>query len=246
MENATGSKRKLAIIGIADGTEREEQLISCLARGGYESRLAQVDDLALIRPLGIILDISPFSDDGWGKLLQIKNNPNLRNIPVLPIFLSEKGEVGGVFPVTGFFTLPVGAEYLLDRLAILGLTDEVETWDLQVMVASHDGEDRISKALESAGFEVIKAYNGKEALALSSIHPSYFCFSTMILPDMSAFELLEKFRLYPYNGNTPFFILLNKEMNADEKTVLSAEIAHLVSKKQLSCEEFLTYLRRKG
>lgn len=244
MENAAGNKRKLAVIGVKAG--RESQLISYLDAGGYESQLAEVEELASLRPLGIILDISPFSDDGWGQLLRIKNDSTIRNIPVLPIFLSEKGEVGGVFPITGFFTLPVDEQYLLDRLAVLGLTEEAETWDLQVMMASRNGEGPVSNALESVGFEIIRSYTGKEALALSSIHPSYFCFSSMMLPDMSAFELLEKLRLYPYNGNTPFFVLLKGDMKEGEKAALSREIAHLVSKKQLSCTEFLSYLRRRG
>lgn len=241
-----GVKRKLAIIGITAGTEREEQLVSFLAAGGYEAQLAQAEDLAKIKPLGIVLDVSPFSDDGWGKLLDIKNSPETRTIPVLPIFLSETGDIGGVFPVTDFFTLPVDEQYLMDRLAILGLTQEAETWDLQVMMVSSSAEVQISKALESAGFEIIRAYNGKEALALSSIHPSYFCFSSIMQSDMSAFELLEKFRLYPYNGNTPFFVLLKMNMKEKEKKELSVEVAHLVSKKQLSCTEFLSYLRRRG
>lgn len=246
MENATGVKKKLAIIGINAGTEREEQLVKFLATGGYEGQLTQIEELTGTRPLGIILDVSPFSDDGWGKLLNIKSNPQTRNIPVLPIFLSETGDIGGVFPITDFFTLPVDEQYLMDRLAILGLTQEAETWDLQVMMVSGTAEVQISKTLESAGFEIIRAYNGKEALALSSIHPSYFCFSSIMQPDMSAFELLEKFRLYPYNGNTPFFVLLKMNMSEAEKTELSMEVAHLVSKKQLSCTEFLSYLRRRG
>ncbi|OGT99767.1 MAG: histidine kinase [Geobacteraceae bacterium GWC2_48_7] len=246
MENATGVKRKLAIIGVTAATEREEQLVTYLASGGYEGQLAEIEDLTKIKPLGIILDISPFSDDGWGKLLKVKSSPETRNIPVLPIYLSETGDIGGVFPVTDFFTLPVDEQYLMDRLAILGLTQEAETWDLQVMIASGSAEVQISKTLESAGFEIIRAYNGKEALALSSIHPSYFCFSSIMQPDMSAFELLEKFRLYPYNGNTPFFVLLKMNMREEEKTELSMEVAHLVSKKQLSCTEFLSHLRRRG
>ncbi|MDA8428728.1 MAG: response regulator [Geobacteraceae bacterium] len=237
--------RELWILGIKPGSEREEQLCSYLTAGGYRCRLEQFENLAAGRPLGIILDISPFSDDGWGLLLQIKNSPTTRNIPILPVFLSEAGKVGGVFPVAGFFTQPVDENYLLERLAVYGLTEEAETWDLQAMMVSRLGEERLSKTIESVGFEVIKAYTAKEARALSSIHPVYMAFVSLMLPDMSAFELLEKLRLNPYCSNTPVFVLLKDEMKAGEKTAISREIAHLVSKKQLSCEEFLGYLRRR-
>lgn len=237
--------RELWIIGIKPEAEREEILMSYLAEGGYKSRLEKVENIAKGRPLGIVLDISPFSDDGWGQLLRIKKNPETRNIPVLPIFLSEKGKVGGVFPVAGFFTLPPDKQYLLERLAVYGLTEEAETWDLQVMIVSRTGEESLSKLIESAGFEPVKAYNGKEALAIASIFPKYFAFTSLMLPDMSAFELLEKMKLYPYNANTPLFVLLKDDLKEGEKTAMSREIAHLVSKKQLTCKEFLSYLRRR-
>lgn len=240
------SARELWILGIKPGSGRDEQLCSYLTSGGYRCRLEHLENIPTGRPLGIILDISPFSDDGWGLLIKIKNNPAIRNIPILPVFLSEAGKVGGVFPVAGFFTLPVDELYLQERLAVYGLTEDAETWDLQAMVVSRLGEDALSKSIESVGFEIVKAYTAKEARALSSIHPVYMAFVSMMLPDMSAFELLEKLRLNPYNSNTPVFVLLKDEMKAGEKTALSREISHLVSKKQLSCEEFLGYLRRRG
>jgi CheY-like chemotaxis protein len=246
MPDTSASGRELWILGIKPGLGREELLCSYLTSGGYGCRLGQIDNLAAGRPLGIILDISPFSDDGWGLLLQIKNNPVTRNIPVLPVFLSEAGKVGGVFPVAGFFTIPVDEQYLLERLAVYGLTEDAETWDLQAMVVSRLGEEKLSRMIESIGFEVVKAYSVKEARALSSIHPVYMAFVSLMLPDMSAFELLEKLRLNPYSSNTPVFVLIKDEMKSGEKNALSREIAHLVSKKQLSCEEFLGYLRRRS
>jgi response regulator RpfG family c-di-GMP phosphodiesterase len=238
-------RRDLWILGVQPGSGREETISSYLQAGGYVCHLEQYDNLVTGRPLGIVLDVSPFSDDGWGLLLRIKSSPSTRNIPVLAVFLSEKGKVGGVFPVAGFFTLPIDEQYLQERLAVYGLTEEAETWDLQALVASRSGEEKLSKAIESLGFEVIKGYTGKEALALASIHPHYMAFSNHLLPDMSAFELQEKFRLYPYSSNMPLFVLLKTEMKEGEKLAMSRDLAHLVRKKQLSCDEFLAHLHHR-
>lgn len=246
MPDVMASGRELWILGVKPGEGREELLCEYLAAGGYRCRLEQVDNMSEGRPLGVILDISPFSNDGWGLLLKIKGDPALRNIPVLLVFLSEKGKVGGVFPVAGFFTLPIDERHLQERLTVFGLTEDAETWDLQALVVSRLGEEKLSKMIESLGFEVVKAYTAKEAKALTSIHPVYMAFVSLMLPDMSAFELLEKLRLHPYSSNTPLFVLLKDEMKQGEKTAMSREIAHLVSKKQLSCEEFLSFLRRRG
>lgn len=241
----TEPRRELWMLGIKPGDGREETLSSYLEAGGYVCRLERYDNLEAGRPLGIVLDISPFSDDGWGTLLRIKTSPATRNIPVLPVFLSEKGKIGGVFPVAGFFTLPIDEPYLQNRLAVYGLTEEAETWDLQAMLVSRTGEEKLARAVESLGFEVVKGYTGKEALALASIHPVYIVFSSQMLSDMSAFELQERLRLDPYCSNTPLFVLLKDGMKDGEKLAMSREIAHLVRKKQLTCEEFLGCLRRK-
>lgn len=246
MNAAAAERPELWVLGVRSGEDREAILCSYLEAAGYQTRLGELEQLAEGRPLGVVLDISPHAADGWGILLQIKANPATRDIPVLPVFLSEKGKVGGVFPVAGFFVAPVDEQYLLDRLAVYGLTDEVETWDLQALVVSRSGEEKLSKAVEGVGFEVVKGYTGKEALALTSLHPKYLAFSSVMLPDMSAFELLDKFRLFPYSQNMPFFVLLKGEMKEGEKAAMSREIAHLVSKKQLSQEEFLKYLRTRA
>ncbi len=239
------SAPELWVMGVTPGQGREGIICDYLAAAGYNARIADIFEIDDIRPLGIVLDISPYSEDGWGLLTRIKKDKKHRNIPVLPVFLSEKGKVGGVFPVAGFFTLPADELYILDRLAVYGLTEEAETWDLQALVISRSGEDTLSKLVGSIGFEVVKGYTGKEALALTSLHPKYLTFTSLMLPDMSAFELLEKFRLFPYSQNIPVFVLLKDELKEGEKTAMSREIAHLVSKKQLSKEEFLKYLRNR-
>lgn len=238
--------RELWVLGVKPGTNREELLCSYLMAGGYNIRVEQFENLAAGKPLGIVLDISPYSDDGWGLLIKIKKNPNTRNIPVLLVFLSEKGNVGGIFPVAGFFTQPVQQDYILERLAVYGLTEEAETWDLQALVVTRAGDEKLTKVLETVGFEVVNAYNGKESLALTSIHPKYMAFVSLMLSDMSAFELMEKFKHYPYSGNMPVFVMLKEEMKEGEKAAMSREVAHLVSKTQLTCEEFLSNLRRRS
>lgn len=245
-QSSDQQKPELLVVGIHTGEGREEIILDYLKAAGYNATLGRYEEISENRPLGIVLDISPHADDGWGELLRIKCNPETRTIPVLPVFLSQTGKVGGVFPVAGFFTTPVDIQHILDRLATYGLTEEAETWDLQALVVSRTGEENLHKALESIGFEVVNGYTGKEALALTSMHPKYLAISSLMLPDMSAFELLEKLSLFPYSHNMPVFVLIKDQMKDGEKQALSREIAHLVSKRQLSKEEFIKYLRNRN
>lgn len=242
---AEGSVRELALLGLGDDESRGDVISRYLADAGYSVRVARPETLEERKPVGIILDLSPYGGDGWDMLVGVKKNPKTREIPVLPVFLSEEGNVGGIFPVAGFFTLPASSGYLVKKLTVLGLMEDVETYDLQVMIVSRRGDEAVQDVLEESGFEVVNAYTGKEGLALATITPPFIVFSHMMLPDMTAFELLEKYRLYPQVRNVPFFILMKETMNAEEKKTISDEIANFVRKKELSKEEFLAYFRRR-
>ena len=67
-----------------------------------------------------------------------------------------------------------------------------------------------------------------------------------MLPDMGAFELMERFRLYPQTRNIPFFILIKDSIKDGERLAMSRQIEALVRKKELSSEEFLAHFRRRG
>lgn len=238
-------ERELWIMGLGDRIDRGALICSYLAEGGYRTRTARIDELGEGRPLGIILDVSPHSVDGWGILTSIKSRPETRDIPVLPVFLSEKGKVGGVFPVAGFFLLPVDREHLAEKLAVMGLTDDTEDYDLQAMLVTRKGDEALGHALTDLGFTLLNAYTAKEGVALATtVHP-YLLFSAFMLQDASAFELQDRLRLYPQTRNIPIFVLLKDATKDGERMAMSKSVEHLVRKKELTREEFLTHFRRK-
>ncbi|WP_306533995.1 response regulator [Geobacter sp.] len=242
----TQRQPEIWLMGLGCDEERSAKVRDYLTHAGYRVVCRGIDDFADGKPLGVVLDLSPFSKDGWGILLDIKNNSATRDVPILPVFLSQEGKVGGVFRAAGFFTLPVDPDYLMKKLTVLGLTEEADTWDLQVMVVSKRGEEHLAKAVTSLGFEVVNAYTGTEAVALATIGRPFMVFCSVMLPDMSAFELMERFRLFPQVRNVPFFVLVKDAMKEGEKTALSRQVEHLVRKKEMTREEFVAHLRRRG
>lgn len=240
-----GGKPEIWLMGLGENQGRAEIITAYLEGAGYCARQADIEDLAEGRPLGVVLDVSTFSADGWGILLRLKGSAVTRQIPVLPVYLSEDGKVGGVFPVSGFFLLPLDMEYLVKAMTVLGLLEDTEMWDLQALVVSRNGEEAVGKALEGLGFDVVKGYTGHEAIALATTGPTYMAVSSLMLPDMSAFELMERFRLFPHTKNLPFFVLLKDSMKEGERFAMSRQVEHLVRKKELSREEFLAYFRKR-
>lgn len=238
-------ERELWILGIGDRIDRGALICSYLAEAGYRARTARTEELDESRPLGIILDISPHSVDGWGILTSIKSRPETRDIPVLPVFLSEKGRIGGAFPVAGFFLLPINREHLVDKLTVMGLIDDTEDYDLQAMLVTRKGDEEMGHLLADLGFALLNAYSAKEGLALATTTHPYLLFTSFMLPDATAFELQERLRLYPQTHNIPFFVLLKDVTKDGERLAMSRTVEHLVRKKELSRDEFLTFFRRK-
>lgn len=237
-------ERELWVMGLGDKVERGAVVCSYLAEGGYRARTAKVSELAECTPRAVLLDLSPWSEDGWGMLQSLKENPATREIPILPLYLSEIGQVGAVFPVAGFFTLPLDRKYMSKKLTQLGLTDESDDYDLQVMMVTPRGVEEVQQAIVSLGFEVVNAYTGKEAVAVGTLIHPYMMFCSLTLPDLGAFELLERFRLYPQTRNIPFFVLLKGELKEAERTAMSRSIEHLVRKTWLTRQEFLAYFKK--
>lgn len=238
-------ERELWIMGLGDRVDRGAIVCSYLAEGGHRARTAKLSELSCpCTPLAILLDLSPFSDDGWGILLALKSNEKTREIPILPLYLSENGQVGEVFPVAGFFTLPTDGAYLAKRLKSFGLADESEDYDLQAMLVTRKGEEQVAHIIDSLGFEVVNAYTGKEAVALGTIIHPYMIFCSLTLTDMPAFGLLERLRLYPQTRNIPFFVLLKDTMKAEERAEMSRGVEYLVRKNWLSREEFLSFFKK--
>lgn len=237
-------ERELWIFGLGDKTERGAVVCSFLASGGYRARTAKMSELAECTPRAILLDLSPFSDDGWGILTALKSNPATRDIAILPLYLSEDGQVGEVFPIAGFFMLPIDQAYLSQKLKKLGLADESEDYDLQAMLVTRKGEEQVTRVITHLGFEVVNAYTGKEAVALGTIIHPYMIFCSLMMADLVAFELMERFRLYPQTRNIPFFVLLKDSMKESERLAMSRSIEHLVRKNWLTRDEFLSYFKK--
>ena len=240
-------ERELWVLGVGDRVDRGGVVCGYLTQGGFHCRTAKVSELASpCMPMAILLDISPWSDDGWGILLSLKGDPATRDIPVLPIYLSESGEVGEVFRVAGFFMLPIDEGYLSKKLKQFGLADESEDYDLQAMMVTRRGEERVEREIQRLGFDVVNAYTGKEAIALGTITHPYMTFCSLMLADMGAFELMHRFQLYPQTRNIPFFVLLKDAMKEGERSAMTRSVEHLVRKNYLTREEFLAYFKKAG
>ncbi len=95
----------------------------------------------------------------------------------------------------------------------------------------------LKQRLERAGFEVVTAKDGEEALnVLKSISPDLILLD-IILPKVSGFEFMEQVRSDPAYKKTPILILSNLGQDNDIKKGETLGASGYLIKARLSIEE---------
>ena len=143
------------------------------------------------RPDAILLDIQMPGRDGWSVLSEIKNDPTLRDLPVIIISMLEDDRQAEALGAAAHMTKPIDRQMLLDQ--IHSLYGE-NTHGLSALVIDDDPEarDLVSRLLEKDGFSVTFAENGQQGLDKLEEGVSLIILD-LSMPVMDGFEFLTHF-----------------------------------------------------
>jgi len=143
------------------------------------------------RPDAILLDIQMPGRDGWSVLSEIKNDPTLRDLPVIIISMLEDDRQAEALGAAAHMTKPIDRQLLLDQIHSLYGDD---TQGLSALVIDDDPEarDLVSRLLEKDGFAVEFAENGREGLDKLEEGLSLIILD-LSMPVMDGFEFLTHF-----------------------------------------------------
>jgi CheY-like chemotaxis protein len=176
---------------------------------------------------------------GWTVLNHLKQDPATRHIPVQMLTLDEDRHHGlarGAFAFVTKPTTPEGLETALDRIKeysaprrkrLLVVEDNPAE---QLSIKELLGFDDIDVTVVASGEEAIQAVNGD----------AFDCVVLDLrLPDISGFEVLERFRDAPGLGDLPVIVFTGKELSPDEDARLHSLARSVVVKGVESPERLL-------
>ena len=144
------------------------------------------------RPDLITLDIIMPDLDGWSVLKALKDDPELREIPVVLATIMADRDMGFALGAADFVTKPFEREVLLQAVNRHRRGDG----SAQVLVVDDDpkSRDMLRRTLQKEGWTVAEAVNGREALGqLERSRPALVLLDLM-MPEMDGFEVLERMR----------------------------------------------------
>ena len=213
-DNAESGRKKVLLI---DDDKNVHELVKRNFGDEFSMMFAENGDQGIKllrehRPDAILLDIQMPGRDGWSVLSEIKNDPALRDLPVIIISMLEDDKQAEALGAAAHMTKPIDRQQLLDQIhSLYG----GETQGLSALVIDDDPEARelVSRLLEKDGFSVAFAENGQQGLDKLEQGISLIILD-LSMPVMDGFEFLTHFNAL--NMDNPPQIIVFSGMDLDD------------------------------
>jgi signal transduction histidine kinase/DNA-binding response OmpR family regulator len=194
------------------------------AMGGREGlRIAKA-----ARPDLITLDVIMPDLDGWSVLKALKDDPELRAIPVVLVTIMGDRDLGFALGAADFLTKPFERELLIQAVN----RHRGGGPRAQVLVVDDDSRSRdmLRRTLQKEGWTVAEAVDGREALSqLQRSRPALVLLDLM-MPEMDGFEVLERMRHDKAWRDIPVIIVTAKDLTREEVDRLNGHVIKVLQK----------------
>jgi signal transduction histidine kinase/CheY-like chemotaxis protein len=215
----------------------KEGLQVATAGGGAEGlRLAR-----LLRPTAITLDILMPDMDGWTVLAALKADPDLTDIPVILLTITDNPNRGFALGAADYLSKPFDRKALLTVLA----KHRVYRGSGHVLIVDNDADSRqlLRQVLEDAGFCTAEAENGHDALRQLDQHPPALLVLDLMLPGMDGFDVLDELRNRPDRRAIPVLVVTAADLDVEDRRRLNGGVTRILHKGAYDREDLLTEVR---
>ncbi len=247
---AADPSRPLVLI-IEDDVAAAELLTRQLQAAGFRTHVARTGTEAIakaraLHPAAITLDILLPELDGWEVITRLKREEETSSIPVVVVSVVDNPELGKALGALDYFVKPVDGKLLVDRLSRLKLKAAVDGAATSVMVVDDEPANRqwLARILEPAGFEVIEASGGREAIELAKARPPDLVLLDLMMPEVTGFDVVEALRADPKTAQTPIMILTARHLTEADKRHLNGHVSTILSRGSLGAADLLGLLQQ--
>jgi PAS domain S-box-containing protein len=222
------------ILVVEDSDRDRETLCATLVAAGYtvESATTGAQALAKCRARifdAITLDLLLPDMSGLEALRSIRASTPNRDVPVIVVtVVTERGVIGG-YTVHDLLAKPLDRQALVESLERAHVTAR-STGD--VLVVDDDSASRrlMSAALGQLGYTARCISNGDHALRIAQEAPPIAVVLDLIMPAMTGFEFLDRFRSLPDCRSIPVLVWTVKDLTAEEHGRLQSSVQAVISK----------------
>jgi CheY-like chemotaxis protein len=238
-------KQADAILLIVEDDPHYARLLRDLARDkGFKvlvaTRGAEALELAReFHPTAISLDVFLPDMLGWTVLNHVKQDPAMRHIPVQMLTLDDDRQHGLASGAFAYVSKPTSQDEL--EAAFARIKEYTVPRRKRLLVVEDDPSEQLSitELLGHHDIDVRVAATGSDAIELVSKDPFDCVVLDLRLPDMSGFDVLERFRENPALSNLPVVVFTGKDLSPEEDARLHMLARSVVVKGVESPERLL-------
>jgi CheY-like chemotaxis protein/signal transduction histidine kinase/HAMP domain-containing protein len=190
-------------------------------------------------PTAVSLDVFLPDMLGWTVLNHLKQDPTTRHIPVQMLTLDEDRHHGLARGAFAFVTKPTTPEGLDDALSRIKEYSAPRRKRLLVVEDNPAEQLSIKELLGYEDIDVTVASTGAEAVQMASEEAFDCVVLDLRLPDMSGFDVLERFGDIPSLRDLPVVVFTGKELSPEEDARLHSLARSVVVKGVESPERLL-------
>jgi len=145
-----------------------------------------------------------------------------------------------------YFVKPVDGRELVDRLARFKLKPGAKNGATRVLVVDDEAANRtwLTRILEPAGFHVIIASGGREAIEIAKAEPPDLVLLDLMMPDVTGFDVVEALRADPRTKDTPIMILTARHLTEADKRHLNGHVSTILSRGSVGASDLLGLLHQ--
>jgi len=200
------------------------------------------------KPDAILLDMKLPVMDGDEVLKLIKNDPDLRHIPIQIISAFDKKKEGLELGAFDYIKKPVTTQELRKAFDRIENFAGKKTKKLLIIEDNEQHNNAIRELIGNGDVTCFSAYEGAKAYKMMEEEPFDCIIVDLGLPDMSGFELLEKIRGNDNLNKIPVVVYTGRDLKKDETTRLDRLANTVVLKtadsKERLLDETILFLHR--
>ncbi len=234
------------VLVIDDDPTQRDLMKRFLEKEGFIAQAASSGEQGLalarrLKPLVITLDVMMPGMDGWSVLNELKNDPELGEIPVIMLTMVDDKSRGYALGAADYITKPV------DRSRLAGVLQKFmcEHPPCPVLLVEDDEPTRhmMKQMLEKQNWNVAEAANGVEALQRMEENRPCLILLDLMMPEMDGFEFAERVNQNEQWRGIPIVVLTARDLSAEERTLLNRHVHQVVQKSGQSSADLLMQVR---
>jgi len=239
------------VLVVEDDPAAAELLTRQLIGAGYRTEVARTGGEALakareLQPAAITLDIILPEVDGWEVMTQLKSDPATSAIPIVVVSVVDNAELGLALGAIDYFVKPIEAKELIARLNLLKVKKPNGDGEVRVLIVDDEPANRhwLVKALEPAGFTVLPATGGKEAIEMARALKPDLVLLDLMMPEVTGFDVVEALRADPSTRDVPIMVLTASNLTDADKRQLNGHVSEILSRQSVGSSDVVAMLRR--